>query len=194
MCIQKPGLARPSPHPDRPARSKEARSVSHRRPQRDSTTDNSDTAVAHVKHGEGGGGVPVYENVASPHDSVRAKTHRSIGARYYIAKFLTLSPPLSPPKKCKKSQPTNPTHCNGSCRVQANTRARQRQASKQASACAGATATATTKILVVGVALEPPGDTPDLSGALVHNLGGGGSHQVLADLVVNEDDHLGERW
>lgn len=34
------------------------------------------------------------------------------------------------------------------------------------------------------------GDTLHLPGALVHHLGRGGAHEVLADLVANEDNHL----
>lgn len=43
---------------------------------------------------------------------------------------------------------------------------------------------------VVRIAFQPPGDTLDLTRALVHHLGGSGTHEVLADLVVHEDDHL----
>lgn len=44
--------------------------------------------------------------------------------------------------------------------------------------------------LVVGVALEPSGNTLDLASALVHDLRRSGTHEVLADLVVHKDDHL----
>lgn len=45
-------------------------------------------------------------------------------------------------------------------------------------------------LLVVREALEPAGNTLDLTSGLVHNLWRSSTHHVLADLVVYKDHHL----
>ncbi len=108
MCIHKPRALRdPPPSPtDRIARSKEARSVFHRRPRRDSTTDICDTAVAHFKRW---GGILAHKNVAIP-PCFRAHKRIAQSAHGNSARIFPNShppPPRQPhPKNARHPQPT----------------------------------------------------------------------------------------